>query len=135
MATFFTACGDGSDESPKPTSNGWLTAFAVIGEDNNFPSVDESCWDWFPEGDGVFWMITNGSSGQALTFPFRSVEKGSALIEELGRIKNGDVVYVKNTNGIQPIFKIIEIDPVKGGVRVAPTGNATGNCKPTGSTA
>lgn len=130
MATSFTACGDGS-ESPKPTSSGWLTAFAVIGEDNNFPLMDESCWDWFPDGDGLYWSAFDNVAGQAIGFPFRRVSKGKAYIEELGEVKTGDVVYVKHVNGIRPLFKIIEIDPSKGGVRLAMVGNIAGNCKPT----
>lgn len=132
-ALAFSACGDGTTDKPT-TPAGALTGFATIGQDNNLPLIDESCWDWYPEGDGVFWAISGPTGGAALSFPFKKVVSGKAEIEELGQIKSGDVVFVRGRDGaFYPIFKIVEINPTKGGVRVAPTGNNTGKCNMPGS--
>lgn len=107
-----------------------LSQIAEIGSDQNFPLIDESCWDWFPEGDGIVWGTTTAQGGEFIEFPFSKVEKGQATIPTLGTITTGDVVFRRYSNGIQPIFKIIEIDPAKGGVLIAITGNFSGGCQP-----
>jgi hypothetical protein len=122
-------CGD-READPDPTELVALSDVALIGEDRNYPTVDQSCWDWFPEGDGLIYaLIQDGTHVQStLEFPLEKVEKGRAIITGLGEIKTGQVLYLRYQEGIRPFAKAIVIDPDLGGVQIAIVGNITGTC-------
>lgn len=123
----------GDDDTKQPNSNqsATLAQVAGIGKEQNFPLANEDCLDWFPEGDGFVYVLTDSQTAYTVVFPFSKVNDGSALIDQLGEIHHGDVVYLKYPEGNLPIFKVIKIDPKAGGVQLAIVGNISGNCRPT----
>lgn len=104
-------------------------SYEIFTPTEELPLIDQSCWDWFPEGDGLVWGLTTkeGEPLGEVVFVFEEVFAGRAVITNAGDIMPGQVAGVRSGNSVQPIFQAIEINPDRG-VLAAFVGNIGGTC-------
>lgn len=132
LTSAFFGCGAEKRHDPpfQPTAKTLqLADIAKIGDDRNYPVASSTCNDWFPQGDGFVYILSEkGKFIGQVNFPFDKVSLGTAHIAGLGEIHSGQILYLIFTDGYKPVAKVVQIDPKKGGVELAIVGNIEGTC-------
>jgi len=126
VATMLLGCTSNQEASAPEFTN---PKFHIGTTEGEVPLIAEDCWDWYPVGDGVVWVLSSDQGEELVaTFPIEKIEGDRALITDLGWIFVGQFVLAEDDQGaLTPIFRVQEIDPEKG-VLVAVTGDIEGSC-------
>lgn len=96
------------------------------------PTVDASCFGWYPEGRGFIFLLRDeqGLIDLEVPFVFTAVKPGSAVIQGMTVVFPGDYVFGERRGREVAFFKIATINPKRGvNVVMASTGR-TGGCAP-----